>query len=237
MNSIVLFKGDDIYIGNTHYAGSQVDDIKRSTGYINSDLQAMSSNFCKLGFHLWELKKIFMGRYLADNGKVLERDTCMEFNFYDYVQEIFGISKSSCNNFIRVCLTFCIKDNVSIHMCLDKKYQDYGYSQLVEMAAMPSYLLDSCKPSMTVRQLRQMRIDDKMQYSVDSCDVKVVGQTSGRDVNKPLSKASFKDVYSKKLGCSLEDDILTCLTGNIKNVDKVKALVELLENYWQEFGI
>lgn len=196
------------------------DSVMSSTQWIKNDLQDMSKSFCKLGFHLWELKHYGFG--VNENIK----NTYMESDFYEYVNEVFGISKTTCNNLIRVCKLF--SHGNTMHIYLDEKYQAYTLSQLVEMASLDSNLLKQVNPNMTVKEIRNLKKRDVIDV-VEKPDV-------GSDVPL-LKKREFKQVYSLKSSSDLEADLMICLTSAIKNVDKVKNIISLLENYWQKYGV
>ena len=205
-----------------HWRKEVVAEIQRCTGYINEDLKNMSSSFCKLGFHLWELK--YSGFLCYKNEKTIN-----DINFYEYVKEVFGISKSTCNNYIRVCELF--SHGNTMHMFLDDRYKDYNLSQLVEMASLDRDKWRLVNPNMTVRQIKAIK---QLSDSYESID-----QTTGQnpdDVDTEVIRDSFVNIYRQRTAHNLEDDLMKCLTSSIKNVDKVNNLVQFLNDFWQSYG-
>lgn len=231
--------------------------IARSTVYIRNDLHSIATSFCKLGFHLRELKYSGFGCYEHMYGYP-SGSTCMEVDFYDYVQEVFGFSKTTCNNYIRVCELFSREDG-KFHIYLNKKYEKYGFSQLVEMASMSSLDWDKVKPEMTVRQIRELKqslfpVQDKRtderpdvgsepnQESVEDENIVDVpykeADVLSEKVKNELKMVREMDLsmfFARRTGLKLDDELLKCLQSSIKNVDKVKNLKNLLNEFWGAF--
>lgn len=203
-----------------------VDEIQRCTGYINEDLKNMSSNFCKLGFHLYELKYSGFHAY-KERGS--DSHIANNVRFYEYIKEVFGISKSTCNNYIRVCELF--SHGNTMHMFLDDRYKDYNLSQLIEMASLDRDKWRLVKPNMTVRQIKALK---QLPDSYESVD-QTIGQSQD-DVDTEIVRDSFANIYRQRTAHNLEDDLMKCLTSSIKNVDKVSNLVQFLNDFWQSYG-
>lgn len=211
---------NELKINDSVYTGVQYDSIMSSTQYIKNDLHDMSKSFCKLGFHLWELK--YNGFRVIENVKY----TVMEHNFYDYVNEYFGISKTTCNNLIRVCQLYSYGDRM--HVNLDEKYAAYTFSQLVEMSSMSYDLRKKINPNMTIREIRQIKKENEIVIEDKKSDV--------GSKNKNFRRKLFINEYCIKTNRLLEDDLMLCLKNSVKNVDKVKNIINLLQNYWQVSG-
>lgn len=85
-------------------------------------------------------------------------------NVYQYAEFELGFKKSSTKNFIAIAETFGVnKYNYGgrIHeqqtMSLQPKYEQFNYSQLVELLAMSEAKRDKATPDMTVKQLRELK--------------------------------------------------------------------------------
>lgn len=234
---------------------SRMEDIARSTSFIRNDLHDIATSFCKLGFHLRELK--YSGFRCYEHGYP-PGSTVMEVKFYEYVQEVFGFSKTTCNNYIRVCELFS-SDETRYHMSLDCKYEKYGFSQLVEMASMSPSDWKKVKPEMTVRQIRELKqsllpVKDKqtderldvgsepIQESVEDENIVDVpykeADVLSEKVKNELKMVREMDLsmfFARRTGLILNDELLKCLQSSIKNVDKVKNLMNLLNEFWGAF--
>ena len=66
-------------------------------------------------------------------------------------------------------------------MFLDKGWSNYSYSQLTELLSISAPKRDQAKPSMTVRQLRELKKqpEEPEQITIDELEAQATGQTSG----------------------------------------------------------
>ena len=122
---------------------------------------------------------------------------------------------------------------------IDKKYENYSYSQLCEMVKLKDKELEHISPNMTVRDIREYKKNLKMENCCDVATNKKVEQKALTNQEKcaytpplpePDIKRPFDERYQLKTGNDLFVDILECLRDNIKNVDKTAAIVKLLNN-------
>lgn len=147
------------------------------TAKIKEAMQEAAKQFVYIGFLLWEVKEY---RYYY------------ELNYesvYDYAENELGFKRSSTKNFIAICETFCRRDQSYKElptMFLEDRWSDYQYSQLTEMLAMSPAQRQETKPSMTVRQLRDIKkapaiIDADPEIDFETLDKIIArGQTSGQ---------------------------------------------------------
>lgn len=166
------------------------------TQKIKSAMQETAKQFVYIGFLLWEVKEY---EYFYENG----------YNsVYEYAEQELGFKRSSTKNFIAICENFCRKDRNFPRiptMFLDDRWSDYQYSQLTEMLSMSAAKREETKPSMTVKQLRQLKKEPIIeQVTMDELEAKTTGQTSGRALDevactvnnywKDLNKADVKEL-------------------------------------------
>lgn len=116
--------------------------LDSSRGYIRNDLNNLATHFLKLGFHLREVQNM---KYYEAGGYS---------SVSEFAEAEFGIKKSNCYNYIKLCELYSQNHN---SMFLDDKYKDYNYSQLVEMMSLPIDKVGLARPDMTVRQIRDLK--------------------------------------------------------------------------------
>lgn len=83
-------------------------------------------------------------------------------SIYDYAFAEFGFKKSSVNNFINVCKVFSSNfsscgEPLPYSMILKDNYQDFKYSQLVEMLSMSDKQRLQVSSDMTVKEIREIK--------------------------------------------------------------------------------
>lgn len=138
---------------------NHLDGDRGLTSKIKQSMYSVAKEFLYIGFLLHEADCC---KYYEEKGYT---------SIYHYAETELGFKKSSVNNFIRVFETFSddgkcfIKDG----------YQDFKYSQLTEMLSMSPKQLEAAKPDMTVRQLRELKKEDKSKE-----ESRETFQTSGR---------------------------------------------------------
>jgi len=93
---------------------------------------------------------------LSKNPKTLT--DCGYSDVYDYGEKVFGFKKTSVKNFIGVYDRF--GDKNSSRGCIDDKYDDYSFTQLVEL--LPVSDVSSYKPDMTVKEIRDKKVLDRV---------------------------------------------------------------------------
>ncbi len=207
------------------------EDAKGSFEYIKNDIQDIKTRYIALGFHLAEFDR---NEYYKEYGFS---------SLQDFVSSNFGIEKSSLSHILSVYYRFAdceygITGKVYKNW-IDKKYENYSYSQLCEMVKLKDKELEHISPNMTVRDIREYKKNLKMENCCDVATNKKVEQKALTNQEKcaytpplpePDIKRPFDERYQLKTGNDLFVDILECLRDNIKNVDKTAAIVKLLNN-------
>ena len=207
------------------------EDAKGSFEYIKNDIQDIKTRYIALGFHLAEFDR---NEYYKEYGFS---------SLQDFVSSNFGIEKSSLSHILSVYYRFAdceygITGKVYKNW-IDKKYENYSYSQLCEMVKLKDKELEHISPNMTVRDIREYKKNLKMENCCDVATNKKVEQKALTNQEKcaytpplpePDIKRPFDERYQLKTGNDLFVDIMECLRDNIKNVDKTAAIVKLLNN-------
>lgn len=136
----------EIIYGTSSHAPER-EAARTSLKYVLTDINDIRNNFIKLGFHLDEMVRC---RYYSDFGYL----TMEEFS-----EKNLGMDKSTVYKYIRVFEEYCSRQGPFQHktMFLDSRYQDYSFSQLVEMCNMNDDLRRKCKPEMTIKEIRELK--------------------------------------------------------------------------------
>lgn len=143
------------------------------TAKIKQAMQETTKQFVYIGFLLWEVKQY---EYFYEEGFD---------NVYEYAESELGFKRSSTKNFIAICENFCRKNEHKLPtMFLDDRWNNYQYSQLTEMLAMSPTQREKTKPSMTVKQLREVKKPQIVEAAgitePQKADQATIGQTSGQ---------------------------------------------------------
>ena len=155
--------------------GLSIDHLNGKRGVtqkIKSAMYDAAKQFVYIGFLLWEVKQY---EYFYENNYE---------SVYHYAEAELGFKRSSTKNFIAICENFCrrnepYKELPTMH--LDDRWSDYQYSQLTEMLAMSPAQREKTKPSMTVRQLREIKKAPTVVHQEPPKEEN--GQTSGQTVS------------------------------------------------------
>lgn len=121
--------------------------------YIATDVRDIKTQYIRLGFHLNECNRM---KYYEEFGYL---------SFAEFVEANFGMDKSAASRCMNVADKFCHRNTYSKTMFLDDRYVDYSYSQLCEMLPLSDNQIRECKPTMTVKEIREMKKAGKNQYS------------------------------------------------------------------------
>ena len=116
-----------------------------SHGYIANDVRDIKTSYIRLGFHLRESQK---NLYYEDFGFI---------SLADYADANFGLDKSALSRCMKVFERFSLRQGGVCKMFLDDRYKDYSYSQLCEMVSIDDGHLQKIKPSMTVKEIRELK--------------------------------------------------------------------------------
>lgn len=137
----------DRIVYGTDYCGEDVSELAiASLGYIETDMSDIKKRYISLGFHLHEMET---SRYYEEIGYD---------DFYECIEKNFHMDKSAVSRAIAVWREFSASDEFSSgKMWIDDRYQNYSYSQLVEMLPLKDAERRKVHPEMTVAQIRDYK--------------------------------------------------------------------------------
>lgn len=216
LNSVVKYK-----LG---YCGACAsDDALGSFNYIRDDIADIKKRYIALGFHLSEFDQ---NQYYLEYGYT---------NLDDFVLANFNIDKKALSRILSVYYRFSEPYKIYV----SEKYSEYSYSQLCEMVSLKDEELKSVTPKMTIRDIRDYKkslknekfrdvaknnkVEEKVLTKQEKC-------VSAPPLPEPDLQRPFDERYQLITGNDLFIELMECLTGHIKNVDKVAAIVQLLNN-------
>ncbi len=223
---------DNVVYGLVNYGNDEISEgAKGAYAYIQDDIQDIKKRYITLGFHLAEFDR---NEYYKEYGFS---------TLQDFVSSNFGIEKSSLSHILSVYYRFAdCEDGITGKVYknwIDKKYENYSYSQLCEMVKLKDKELEHISPKMTVRDIREYKKNLKKENCCDVATNKKVEQKVLTNQEKcaytpplpePDVQRPFDERYQLTTGNDLFVEIMECLKSNIKNVDKVSAIVKLLNS-------
>ena len=109
---------------------------------IQKDLESMSKKFITIGYYL---------KYIRD--KKLYIQDGFE-SIWDFAQDTYGISKSTCSRWMRMNDKFSEGGNSPE---LRQEFASFGKSQLQEMLYLDDKQIEQAKPEMTAKEIREIR--------------------------------------------------------------------------------
>lgn len=113
--------------------------------YIAKDVMDIKTSYIRLGFHLCECRE-----------RLYYRDFGFD-SLADYADANFGLDRGSLSRCMNVFMRFSLCQGGIRKMFLNDRYKDYSYSQLCEMVSMENKQLNKIKPSMTVKEIRELK--------------------------------------------------------------------------------
>ncbi len=143
--------------------------------YIGTDISDIKTRYIRLGFHLAECKKC---KYYEHFGYM---------TLEEFTDANFGFDKSAVSRCINVFERFCQRGGSygnTPTMFIDKKYEDYSYSQLCEMLPLSEDDIRLIKPSMSVSAIREIKKKNKKVKQVAT--------------SQPEGRLCVNDLVSKK---------------------------------------
>lgn len=163
---------------------------------IKDESYKIQKSFVKIG---WYLKHIRDHELYSEGGYA---------NIWECAADQLGYSQSTASRFINICEKFS-KDHNSPE--LDEKYAGFDKSQMIEMLPMEPELLDRVRPDMTVKQIRDLKIESKESCKEEEAEVddNIPGQTS---LEKDDTQKKIIDILSEIIMqleermCSVQDE-------------------------------
>ncbi len=195
---------------------------KRFKCQIDKAYQSMENSYLQTAFALHAIYKHKL--YQLDNFK----------NIYDFAKETYSIARGTCNNFINICEKFGVPNENGNIMELSPTYTQYSVSQLAVMLAFPQELLTKCDKSMSVRELKRMRVEYEsgLQAPTDTQAIKTTMKESpsdSADTDSSASTDSPADTSSEgatKLDIPKStDNIIVCEARTVDELFNLRGII------------
>ena len=195
---------------------------KRFKCQIDKAYQSMENSYLQTAFALHAIYKHKL--YQLDNFK----------NIYDFAKETYSIARGTCNNFINICEKFGVPNENGNIMELSPTYTQYSVSQLAVMLAFPQELLAKCDKSMSVRELKRMRVEYEsgLQSPTDTQAIETtMKEIPSNSANTDISAStdSPADTSSKgatKLDISeTTDNIIVCEAKTVDELFNLRGII------------
>ena len=195
---------------------------KRFKCQIDKAYQSMENSYLQTAFALHAIYKHKL--YQLDNFK----------NIYDFAKETYSIARGTCNNFINICEKFGVPNENGNIMELSPTYTQYSVSQLAVMLAFPQELLTKCDKSMSVRELKRMRVEYEsgLQSSTAAQAIETTMKESPSDsayTDSSASTDSPADTSSEgatKLDISeTTDNIIVCEAKTVDELFNLRGII------------
>lgn len=182
--------------GQTSGQTNGVSFLSGPRGVTEKIKQAMydaAKQFVYIGFLLWEAQQ---NGYYQEGGY---RD------IYEYAETELNFKRSSTKNFIAIATEFG-SDNSRHTMSMQPKYEQFNYSQLCEMLSMSPAQREQAQPSMTVRELREIKKQpmpepelppdmETIPLALPDDSAAELGQTSGQKEQEELVSIVINNVW------------------------------------------
>lgn len=167
--------------------GEEREGARGSLRYIIGDIQDIKMNYVRLGFHLLEFKQF---EYFKDFGYV---------KFEEFCEKNIPLHKKTISRCIAVFERFRAQSGMN----LDSKYDDYNFTQLVEMLPLDDVSLNHVTPNMSVAEIKNYK---------RALKEKKVAQTSKSNKEKECEQITVDEyvetLAKEKLSDHLEKDVL-----------------------------
>lgn len=195
---------------------------KRFKCQIDKAYQSMENSYLQTAFALHAIYKHKL--YQLDNFK----------NIYDFAKETYSIARGTCNNFINICEKFGFPNENGNIMELSPTYTQYSVSQLAVMLAFPQELLTKCDKSMSVRELKRMRVEYEsgLQSPTDTQAIETTMKeipSNSANTDSSASTDSPADTSSKgatKLDISeTTDNIIVCEAKTVDELFNLRGII------------
>lgn len=192
---------------------------KRFKCQIDKAYQSMENSYLQTAFALHAIYKHKL--YQLDNFK----------NIYDFAKETYSIARGTCNNFINICEKFGVPNENGNIMELSPTYTQYSVSQLAVMLAFPQELLTKCDKSMSVRELKRMRVEYEsgLQAPTDTQAIETTMKESpsdSADTDSTERPAGTSSEDAMKLDISeTTDNIVVCEARTVDELFNLRGII------------
>lgn len=180
---------------------------------INRKLFNITHDFTQIAFYL---NKIYAGEMFKDKGYS---------SIVDFANSEFGLSKNQTYNFLRIANEFMVPGTYCL---LKDEYENYNFSQLVELISLPESSRKEVDSNMTVKEIREKK--KQIKENKEDVQEQLEGQQTFveaefehvQDVKQEINQ--IKDIDYKKEYEALKD-VFEKRSTRLR--DKEKELIEL----------
>lgn len=195
---------DVMSLGKSVLANPEQAGYQDSIDIIKDESLKVQKSFVKIG---WYLKHIRDNELYKENGYA---------SIWECAADQLGYSQSTASRFINICEKFS-KDHNSPE--LDIKYAGFDKSQMIEMLPMEQEQLDKVTPDMTVKRIRDIKMEDKVskEGQEQAVDDDIPGQTSiEKDFREYLPEDRKEAWEAEKLQ---EDEAEEIIDGEYREIN------------------
>lgn len=157
------------------------------TKRIKEKIDDVFKNYLSIGYLLLEAK----------NNNIFEVNKYKDI--YEYASKEFELSSTTTKNVMHIVSRFCDEDGYLL-----EKYQDYSFSNLVELLPVPDSDIDKFKPTMTVKSVRDKKLELEINkqldqfFNQDGIVTKLINQVESFDWNKQLNTTGYEITHEIK---------------------------------------
>ena len=149
----------------------------------------LKKNFIRIGYLLYTIKRGDLYQY-AQKNKYDNYPIFIVDSFYSFCRDYFGFEKSSVDAYIYVYEDF----GDGLGYDIKKEYENYGYSQLVEMLSLSDDERQLVSPRMKIKEIRALKKSTKTDEKV-----KETNQQTDKPAEEPAKPTTvFVDMKVKK---------------------------------------
>ncbi len=176
-------KFDVMNLGKAGLLNPEQVGYKDSIEIIKDESLRVQKSFVKIG---WYLKHIRDNELFKEDGYA---------SIWECAADQLGYSQSTASRFINICEKFSKNHNSPE---LDIKYAGFDKSQMIEMLPMEPEQLEKVVPEMTVKQIRDIKTNDKLPKTAEN-DADIPGQTSiEKDFPEYMPEKQEEDLKKEK---------------------------------------
>lgn len=191
-------KFDVMNLGKAGLLNPEHVGYKDSIEIIKDESLRVQKSFVKIG---WYLKHIRDNELFKEDGYA---------SIWECAADQLGYSQSTASRFINICEKFSKNHNSPE---LDIKYAGFDKSQMIEMLPMEPEQLEKVVPEMTVKQIRDIKTNDKLSKTEEN-DADIPGQTSiEKDFPEYMPEEKEEDLKEEKTevyATSHKEDEICC---------------------------
>ena len=121
-----------------------------TTRLLKEEVSNIFSNYLKIGFNL----------SVVQDGELFKADGYS--NIYEYAKQQLDLSETTVKSVISISKNFCDSNGYLL-----KKYDGFSYSSLVELLSVPVEEISQYSPSMSVKSIRSLKLENSINEKLD----------------------------------------------------------------------